>query len=233
MRLLLIRHGQTPSNVSGALDTGIPGPGLTELGRAQARAIPEALAGQRIGAISASPMIRTQFTAAPLAERLGLPVTVRAGLEEISAGDLAMNSDRDSVEAYQQTLHEWVTGNLDHAIPGAADGHAFLRRYDAAIAAVAAETIRADGADGVAVVVSHGAAIRLWSALRSDAGHALATQHRLGNTGMIVLDGAPDSGWRMERWHGDPIGGVGLADVAAHDVTGDADPVESEESNAS
>ena len=30
---LLIRHGQTPSNVAGALDTGRPGPGLTALGR--------------------------------------------------------------------------------------------------------------------------------------------------------------------------------------------------------
>ena len=32
MRLILVRHGQTPSNIERLLDTGAPGPGLTELG---------------------------------------------------------------------------------------------------------------------------------------------------------------------------------------------------------
>ncbi|MCM1975585.1 histidine phosphatase family protein, partial [Streptomyces sp. G1] len=36
MRLLLVRHGQTPTNVDYLLDTAVPGPGLTELGLAQA-----------------------------------------------------------------------------------------------------------------------------------------------------------------------------------------------------
>ena len=40
MRLLLVRHGQTPSNVAGLLDTALPGPGLTALGTRQAAAIP-------------------------------------------------------------------------------------------------------------------------------------------------------------------------------------------------
>ena len=31
MRLVLIRHGQTPSNVCGLLDTAPPGPGLTHI----------------------------------------------------------------------------------------------------------------------------------------------------------------------------------------------------------
>lgn len=34
MRLLLIRHGETPTNVGYLLDTAVPGPGLTEIGRA-------------------------------------------------------------------------------------------------------------------------------------------------------------------------------------------------------
>ena len=35
MRLLLIRHGETPGNVLGQLDTAHPGPGLTDLGERQ------------------------------------------------------------------------------------------------------------------------------------------------------------------------------------------------------
>ena len=47
MRLLLIRHGQTPSNLKFLLDTAVPGAALTELGERQAAALPEALAEPR------------------------------------------------------------------------------------------------------------------------------------------------------------------------------------------
>ena len=43
MRLLLLRHGQTHGNTAGALDTAVPGLGLTELGRRQAEAAARAL----------------------------------------------------------------------------------------------------------------------------------------------------------------------------------------------
>ena len=39
MRLTLVRHGQTPSNVLGLLDTAPPGPGLTDLGQLQAASV--------------------------------------------------------------------------------------------------------------------------------------------------------------------------------------------------
>ena len=52
MKLLLIRHGQTPSNVRGLLDTGAPGAELTKLGHEQARALPKALDGEPIDSIA-------------------------------------------------------------------------------------------------------------------------------------------------------------------------------------
>ncbi len=63
MRLLLVRHGETPSNVHHLLDTAVPGPALTELGEAQAAALPEALAGEVIEAVYASPLLRARLTA--------------------------------------------------------------------------------------------------------------------------------------------------------------------------
>ena len=77
MRLLLIRHGQTPANVRGLLATARPGPGLTKLGRRQAGSLAEsmladAVAGEQIAAIYVSPLTRTAQTAAPLAASLGL-----------------------------------------------------------------------------------------------------------------------------------------------------------------
>jgi len=87
MHLALIRHGQTPSNLLGLLDTAVPGPGLTDLGTEQAAALPAALSGQRIDVLYASPQVRAQLTAAPLAAERGLSVVIRDGLREIEAVD--------------------------------------------------------------------------------------------------------------------------------------------------
>lgn len=220
MRLLLIRHGQTPSNVSGALDTGIPGPGLTELGHTQARAVPGALAEERITAIHASVLIRTQLTAEPLARARSLEVQVDEGLREISAGDLEMHTDQESVDAFHHGLHAWVDGDLRHRIGGGESGVDFLERYDAAVRAIAAAH---DPGDTVAIV-SHGAAIRLWTALRArNAGPQLAVQTRMLNTGLAVVEGLPERGWELSLWHGEPLGGAHLSDESAHDVTGEGE----------
>ena len=53
MRLLLIRHGQTPANVLGQLDTARPGPGFTPLGERQAAMTPRALRERQIAAVAA------------------------------------------------------------------------------------------------------------------------------------------------------------------------------------
>lgn len=64
MRLILIRHGQTPSNVAFLLDTAVPGPGLTDLGEKQAAALPQTLADVDIDLLYVSTLTRTQLTAA-------------------------------------------------------------------------------------------------------------------------------------------------------------------------
>ncbi|MEV4049128.1 histidine phosphatase family protein, partial [Streptomyces sp. NPDC049744] len=107
MRLLLIRHGQTPSNLKHLLDTAEPGPGLTALGQEQAAALPDALASEKIGALYASTLVRTQLTAAPLASATGLEVRVRAGIRELTAGDLEMRGDDDAARTYMHTAFAW------------------------------------------------------------------------------------------------------------------------------
>ena len=113
MRLILVRHGQTESNVAHQLDTAVPGPPLTELGTLQAEAVVAALEGETIDRIYASSMTRTQLTAAPLAAARGLPVLVRDGLREVTAGDLEMLSDQASVETYLRIVFGWADGFAD------------------------------------------------------------------------------------------------------------------------
>ncbi|WP_248815102.1 histidine phosphatase family protein [Frankia sp. AgPm24] len=215
MRLMLLRHGQTPHNVAGALDTGRPGAPLTAFGQGQAQALPGALRGQRISAMYASVLIRTQLTAAPLAQARELGVTVLEGLEEITAGDLELHTAQASVTEYLDVIGSWIHGDLGRAMPGADTGHAFVDRYDAALASISAAH---DDHDGV-VVVSHGAAIRAWVGIRA-AGVGSVEHRWLANTGMVTLEGSAATGWTFVDWHAQPLGGSVPADVAAHDVTG-------------
>ncbi|WP_374121968.1 histidine phosphatase family protein [Frankia sp. AiPa1] len=215
MRLMLLRHGQTPSNLAGALDTARPGAELTALGHAQARAVPDALRGEPISAIYASALVRTQLTAAPLAGARGLRVAVTEGVEEIAAGDLEMRSDRAAVMTYLDVTHSWIHGDLKRVMPGGHDGRAFVAGYDAAIANIAATHDEQD----TVLVVSHGAAIRAWVAIRAR-GIGSAEDRWLENTGMVTLDGDPVAGWDLAAWRAEPLGGSAPPAATAHDVTG-------------
>lgn len=218
MKLLLIRHGQTPGNVLGQLDTAHPGPGLTDLGERQAEALARSLANEPIEALYASTLVRTQITAAPLGRMRGLDVEVMDGLHEIEAGALEKLTDHESHKRYMGTVISWAAGDLDRRMPAGPDGHDFFERFDAAIARLLE---RASGEQATAAVVSHGAAIRTWAGRRAEgADHEFAAKHVLANTGIVALEGDPDGGWRLIHWDGSPVGGLALADPTAEDPMG-------------
>ncbi|ARQ70742.1 histidine phosphatase family protein [Streptomyces marincola] len=201
MRLLLIRHGQTPSNVKHLLDTAEPGPALTALGQEQAAALPEALAAEDIGVLYASTLIRTQLTAAPLAARTGLEIRVREGIRELSAGELEMRGDEQAIETYLTTAFAWSAGDTARRMPGGENGVEALRRFDSVV-----EEAAGTGA-GTVAMVSHGAAIRMWSAARAEnIDSAFVAAHELDNTGVVILSGAPGEGWRVVHWEGRALG---------------------------
>ncbi|MGP9537267.1 histidine phosphatase family protein [Brachybacterium sp. AOP43-C2-M15] len=217
MRLLLIRHGQTPSNVEGILDAGYPGPGLTSLGHRQARAIPEALRGEDIAGLHVSRLLRTHETAAPLAAALGTSPRLTEGLEEISAGDLEMRRDAAAVEAYQANHARWSTGELTGGVPGGESGEEFWARYTGALRHIA----RLHEDDATVAAISHGAAIRVFASVAGGIAAASLEERPLYNTGMVTLTGHPDEGWTLEDWISTPIGGEHLLRGAEHDVTAD------------
>ncbi len=195
MRLLLIRHGQTTSNVSGSLDTARPGADLTDLGREQAELLVERLREEPIDALHASTLVRTQQTIAPLAAARALDVRIHDGLREWDAGDLEMNSDEESVQVYVKVVLSWAEGRTDLRMPGGPDGAEAFGRYDRAVAEIAAT------GSACAAVVSHGAAIRTWVAARAkDVDVAYAAAHPLLNTQVVKLVGDPGSGWAVEDW---------------------------------
>ncbi len=79
MELLLIRHALP---IRRELTEGVADPELSEAGVAQALHLAEYLASEELHAIYASPLKRAQQTAAPLAERFRLEVTLVDGVAE-------------------------------------------------------------------------------------------------------------------------------------------------------
>jgi broad specificity phosphatase PhoE len=86
VELVLVRHA-LPVRIDGAHGDGPADPGLAERGREQAQRVLQALSLDRVDALYSSPAARARETAAPLVEKLGLPLTVEPGIAEFDAGD--------------------------------------------------------------------------------------------------------------------------------------------------
>ncbi len=85
-RILLIRHGINDYVKQGLLAGRTPGVHLNDEGQAQAAALADRLSGVQLAAIYSSPLERTQETAAPLAQCLGLEIRTLDGIKESDCG---------------------------------------------------------------------------------------------------------------------------------------------------
>lgn len=223
MRLILVRHGQTTSNVHHLLDTAEPGADLTDLGRTQAAELPARLADETIAAINVSTLVRTQQTAAPLAAALGLTPVIRAEGREISAGDHEMSGEVDHVHAYVRAVFAWVTEDPTTRFANGETGEEVLARFDTQVDDAVARAREVEG--GAALVVAHGSVIRYWIAQRSDIDTSYAAYSPLPNTGIVILegDGAPGGQWRLVSYDGVPAAEVadGIPDSQATEFARD------------
>lgn len=86
LRVLLVRHGQTPT--TGKLLPGrAPGLHLSDAGRAQAETVAERLEPVGLAAVYTSPLERARETAEPTERRTGLTAVVEPALLECDFGD--------------------------------------------------------------------------------------------------------------------------------------------------
>ena len=190
MRLILVRHGQTSSNISGALDTGRPGAPLSALGHEQAQALAQrwdefATAPSAIGV---SPLTRTRQTAQPLLQRFQMEPMVLSGLREVRGGNLEMSASLADIAHYMKAMLPWIQGNYEARMPGGESGKEILARALPAVAQVLTKAHDLDGDDATAVIVAHGAINRIIaSALSPQIGANLVMMYRLDNCGTCVL----------------------------------------------
>jgi probable phosphoglycerate mutase len=215
MRLLVIRHAQTTSNVSGYLDSRIPGPDLTYLGRAQAAAIPEAMHGRPVSSITASNMIRTVQTGQALADDRGLSIAVEPGIREIHAGDMEMTVGAEPLARYMKAAWAWAAGDLAPRMPGAEDGREFFDRFDDVVERVMARD------EELPILISHGASIRVWVGNRCEnVSGSFAADSELHNTGSALVERSAAGYWKLLEWIATPLGGVALHGKSGPDDDG-------------
>jgi ribonuclease H / adenosylcobalamin/alpha-ribazole phosphatase len=108
---VLLRHGETPLTPQKRFSgSGGTDPSLSAVGREQAERAAEALARRgTIQHILASPLTRTRQTAAAVAERLGIEVTVEDGLIETDFGAWEGLTFGEVRERYPDDLNTWLS----------------------------------------------------------------------------------------------------------------------------
>ncbi|MFF0088980.1 bifunctional RNase H/acid phosphatase [Streptomyces canus] len=108
---VLLRHGETPLTPQKRFSgSGGTDPALSQVGREQAERAAVALAARgTIQHILASPLTRTRQTAAAVAERLGIEVTVEDGLIETDFGAWEGLTFGEVRERYPDDLTTWLS----------------------------------------------------------------------------------------------------------------------------
>lgn len=210
MRVTFVRHAQSEGNASGLIDTKTPGPVLTPLGQQQAQAVADRLGDNNYDAIYASTMVRTQLTAAPMSQRLGLPIQVLPGLQEIEAGVFEGTPEANAAGGYGLYPIAWALPGVIPQIPfdkstympgTNLNGYVFDERVRGAL-----QTMY-DNGDRNAVVFSHGGTIMFWTLMNVNnltmmEKLQLLQTAQLNNTDYVVIEGNNEDGWTLVNWNG-------------------------------
>ncbi|OBH15392.1 histidine phosphatase family protein [Mycolicibacter terrae] len=211
----LVRHGESTDDANGILGTLPPGAHLTELGDQQAVDVAKAIQQEfpdGIAGIYASQLVRTQETADPLAQALGLDVQILPGLNEIPAGFLE-GQPRDLVTeiGYFGPMAAWVLGLLFVPEIGSINGVQFDEQVDDAIGTIYDNTLAGNG-PLTDVAYSSGGPIAIWALMNVKnppifllAQQLLQTLGPPPNAGQAILQGNPTDGWTMLSWDGTPV----------------------------
>lgn len=206
--LILLRHGQTTSNVERLLDTLVPGAPLTPLGEEQARnAGSDITANYRVDRVFSSEATRAKQTAALAFGSLVSDIPALPGIQEIHAGRWEMHNSWAAHEAYLKAFRGFYRRDLASTVEDGDSLETFIGRYRNAILPV----VRDDAATGgTSVVVSHGGAIRAFTANACRVDPDFAEQSYLPNCEYVVIDPIGDDPsadpeatfgeWKVLRW---------------------------------
>jgi broad specificity phosphatase PhoE len=208
-----IRHGESGDMT--AINTMVPGPDLTATGEQQASDLIGTLHVSGVDEIWASTMVRSQETAAPLADALHLSIEpLQPGLNEIDAGifegapvnvgDLPVGG-----ALYLLAPALWTLGFTSVPELGSTDANGIV--FDARVDEAIQHIYDGSTAGGVDAVFSHEGTIAIWTLMNVDnpdfglvLNELFTTGELLPYTGQVVIDGSPGD-WTLVSWDGTAV----------------------------
>ncbi len=117
MHLLLIRHGETDWNnerrIQGNTDTPLNANGI-----AQAKQLARRIAGEKLEALYASPLVRARVTAEIIADKVGVVLTLDDRLKEKGLGDLEGLTLEEFQAQYPELYQGWIFSTDHFPLPG-------------------------------------------------------------------------------------------------------------------
>jgi hypothetical protein len=216
----LVRHGESVDNAKGIIDTVPPGTQLDATGEGQATAVTTAIQNEytNIAGIFSSDEIRSQDTAAPLAQDLNMypldPSHILSGLNEIPAGSF----EGDSTTSLEGILYllgplSWVFGDV--LVPDIGDpsvnGVTFDESFGGAVQTIFGDTVGGAGTSVNDVAFSSEGAIAVWTLMNvNNPDFSVLLQEIettvgfLPNTGQVVVEGSPGD-WTLVSYDGTPV----------------------------
>lgn len=193
-KLFLVRHGDTAAN-SRRRYWGRTDVALSDAGKEQAAALAERLAGEKLRAVYSSDLERASFTAAAIAARHRLPVTIRPELREIDFGELEGMTFDEIARDYPDVAGSLSRRERRFQFPGGESFSALqrrLKRFERYLAGYGPE-------DNI-VVVAHSGALRTLTCLLLKLGTKHRWQFRLDMAGLCIIDTYPQGGI-LTRWN--------------------------------
>ena len=155
-RLVLVRHGQTAWNLEGRAQ-GHTDVGLDDTGRDQATVLAPYLAAMSPDSLWSSDLIRSRQTAEYVAAATGIDVRLDVRLREFDAGERAGLTMAEFAERFPAAFASWRGGHITGHVPGAETTAQVTARMVPALR----EIWEATGSGETAVVVAHGACLKV------------------------------------------------------------------------
>jgi broad specificity phosphatase PhoE len=200
MQLYLVRHGQSLVNLAD-WEHGNRDEGLTDLGRAQARAVARRLAMElhQVDVVYASTMRRAQETATYISDALDLPITPDDRIREIGNNRLDHAPWPDVPADYADF---WATSRPFSSVTPAVEQGESLMHFRTRVGAFL-EELRVEHAGREVIAVTHGGVVDAVFDHMFNVGpwrHCQVWTSNASVSHVELIDEAPDAHGGPERW---------------------------------
>ncbi len=189
----MVRHGETAWNAEGRVQGQLDIP-LNDVGRAQARATADALAGHDFTAIYCSDLIRVRQTAEPSARRLALPVAYMAELRERHYGMFETLTYVEVREKYPEQYARFRDKDPDFDFEGGETLRGFNERSLKAVTEII------DRHPGEQILVfTHGGVLEMVYRHAREVGLSSQRDFEIPNAGINWIEVTP-AAWKVWAW---------------------------------